>query len=61
MALLDKYDKDGFSDADYKRVRSNVSKRLLSTNKEFFQLFLKQWKELILREKIKMIKKKLKF
>ena len=36
MALLDKYGKHGFLEEDYKRVRSNISIRLLSTNKEIF-------------------------
>ena len=37
MILLDKYDKDGFdSKEEYKRVRKNISRRLLSTNKEVF-------------------------
>lgn len=36
MALLDKYGKDGFTDAEYKTVRSTISRRLLSTNKEAF-------------------------
>ena len=37
MILLDKYDKDGFdSKEEYKKVRKNISRRLLSTNKEVF-------------------------
>ena len=47
MALLDKYGKDGFTDAEYKTVRSTISRRLLSTNKEAFPTIPEQWKELI--------------
>ena len=47
MALLDKYGKDGFTDAEYKTVRSTINRRLLSTNKEVFPTIPKQWKELI--------------
>ena len=36
MILLDQYDKDAFSDADYNRIRKGISRRLLSTNKEVF-------------------------
>ena len=37
MILLDKYDKDGFdSKEEYRKVRKNISRRLLSTNKEVF-------------------------
>ena len=37
MILLDKWDKDGFdSNEEYKKVRKNISRRLLSTNKEVF-------------------------
>ena len=61
MALLDKYDKDGFSDADYKRVRSNISKRLLSTNKEVFPTIPEAMERIdTLREKNKDDKEKIK-
>ena len=61
MALLDKYDKDRFSDADYKRVRSNVSKRLLSTNKEVFPTIPEAMERIdTLREKNKDDKEKIK-
>ena len=37
MVLLDKWGKDGFdSNEEYKKVRKNISRRLLSTNKEVF-------------------------
>ena len=37
MILLDKYDKDGFdSKEEYRKIRKNISRRLLSTNKEVF-------------------------
>ncbi len=37
MILLDKWGKDGFdSNEEYKKVRKNISRRLLSTNKEVF-------------------------
>ena len=61
MALLDKYDKDGFTDADYKRVRLNISKRLLSTNKEVFPTIPEAMERIdTLREKHKDDKEKIK-
>ena len=36
MILLDRFGKEAFSDAEYKRIRKGISRRLLSTNKEVF-------------------------
>jgi len=61
MALLDKYDKDGFTDADYKRVRTIISRRLLSTNKEVFPTIPEAMERIdTLREKNKEEKEKMK-
>ena len=36
MILLDRFGKEAFSDAEHKRIRKGISRRLLSTNKEVF-------------------------
>ena len=61
MALLDKYGKDGFTDAEYKTVRSTISRRLLSTNKEAFPTIPEAMERIdTLREKNKDDKEKIK-
>ncbi len=61
MALLDKYDKDAFTDADYKRVRTIISRRLLSTNKEVFPTIPEAMERIdTLREESKNEKEKMK-
>tara|TARA_B100001250_G_scaffold380741_1_gene372430 strand:- start:5429 stop:6877 length:1449 start_codon:yes stop_codon:yes gene_type:complete len=60
MALLDKYDREAFSDSDYNRIRSNISRRLLSTNKEVFPTIPDAMERIdTLREENKNDKKKM--
>ena len=58
MVLLDKWGKDGFdSNEEYKKVRKNISRRLLSTNKEVFPTIPEGMARIdVLREEKKMIR-----
>ena len=46
LVLIDEYDKEAFTQNEYKRIRREISKRLLSTNKEPYATIPDQMKRI---------------